>query len=1101
MKKIIVWTASIVSGVLFASEIYVGAKEKKIVTVPSGAEEVQSETVVVSSGASLVKEGEGALTMKTGALAQDFSATLEVKEGALKLEGSTVGERTFSGVSAILAKAALHLDASDADSLVCNGDKVTEWLDTRETGSATSVYLYSRAVANTMAASIPELNLSESNLLPVKGTVDGKSGVYFNGYKSGTWMNLTKSDGTQESLKLFNVFVVQAVVTDKGMGTMLGVNVGKSSSFTPGSPTGALSPLWQNPYADAAGVLTSSRTYVNGAQIDPYNKGLPSGLCVMDVEMLAAGALWENIFNDRGFTGLSSATIPDAAKPYFKTGASELRVGGEYVFEIVAFTAALSGAERTELAAYLRQKWMGSPECPGISVETAKGTSVSLCNSGSAPVAVSGDGTFSITAGSTAMQKAVAYALSSGETVTAAGGLAYESLQKQAVAMPVYSSSSADEGTAVVKGGGTLKVEGIASGIGKLFVEEGEIVLAAPRKSASPVEAIVAGGNGSFEAGKDTWTTKNLNNGGEFQGWHHVTESGRSGAVFVYNQAYPCGIYDNYPRTSPAGDVVLGIKQDASAWTSFTLSEKGRYKLVFIGSCRQSANGPGYSCDIAVGAGADSLVTVGTFTVPFHDGMYHPYEFILPELEAGDYQLWFKSRNTGLDKCALIDDVRIVMASEADLLQVPNGKFENCHADRLPERSSDGTFWFYASNGSKYHGREALQDWVLSQGDEVTTAIYRGTAPVTRNTVTDWGGVEKIGRFVELDGGDDGLVQLYISAGCTASVKFTPPAGTYRLAASAALRLMNGTASKDISLAASIAPNGSTAVDIGACSLKNVFRMKDCLLPKTFAVDGKTEITLTIWPKLNSGTQGHLVIDNVRLVPEVISDGEFESSPSLWNTDVGSQSVAGSVHSYDTNPGAFGTDRASGTYCGKLTRDGSIYQDMSVTHSGLYRLSLKARTRQAAGSTAIDRFGRNPIAVDLIDLDAEPASVRRIALFTPVYTSFTEFSWCVNIPKPGSWRLKFSGQSADDRTTFIDDVSFKLETPAADIPSLPEGLVVDVSEGATLRLDYSGTGNVGKVRLGGRSFSGVISASTHPEYISGDGVLYVKPEPFAIIIR
>jgi hypothetical protein len=490
------------------------------------------------------------------------------------------------------------------------------------------------------------------------------------------------------------------------------------------------------------------------------------------------------------------------------------------------------------------------------------------------------------------------------------------------------------------------------------------------------------------------------------------------------------------------------------------------------------------------------------FTVPFYDGKYHPYEFLLPELDAGEYQLWFKSRNSGLDRCALIDDVRIVLASEADLLQVPNGKFENCNADKLPARVSDGTFWFYAANNSTYYGREALQNWVLTQGDEVSTAIYRGTAPVSRNTVTDWGGIEKIGRFVELDGADDGLVQLYISAGCTASVTFTPPAGTYRLAASAALRLMNSSGSKDISLAASITPGGSSAVDIGACSLKNVFRMKDCILPKPFSVDGQTAITLTIWPKLNSGTQGHLVIDNVRLVPEFVADGDFESSPSCWRTLAGQQEgSSGSVHNYDNNPGAWGSDRASGSYCGKLTRDGSIYQDISIARSGLYRLSLKARTRQAAGSAAIDRFGRNPVAVDLIDLGVEAAAVKRIALFTPVYTTFTEFSWCMNIPKSGNWRLRFSGQSTDDRTTFIDDVSFKLETPSADTPSMPEGLVIDVSEGAKLRLDYPGTGRVGKVRLGGNSVSGAISAATHPEYISGDGTLYVKPEPFAVIIR
>ena len=78
MRKIILWTASIVSGVLCASEIYVGSGETKIITVSSDSEKVQSETMVVSSGARLVKDGEGMLTLKTEALAQDFPAALEV---------------------------------------------------------------------------------------------------------------------------------------------------------------------------------------------------------------------------------------------------------------------------------------------------------------------------------------------------------------------------------------------------------------------------------------------------------------------------------------------------------------------------------------------------------------------------------------------------------------------------------------------------------------------------------------------------------------------------------------------------------------------------------------------------------------------------------------------------------------------------------------------------------------------------------------------------------------------------------------------------------------------------------------------------------------
>ena len=452
----------------------------------------------------------------------------------------------------------------------------------------------------------------------------------------------------------------------------------------------------------------------------------------------------------------------------------------------------------------------------------------------------------------------------------------------------------------------------------------------------------------------------------------------------------------------------------------------------------------------------------------------------------------------------MIDDVRIVLATEADFLQVPNGKFENCHADKLSIRDPDGYFRFGIKDGTKgpeYYGREALQNWVLTQGDDVTDVVYRGAAPVSRNTVPGGSNLAAAGRFVELDGADEGLVQLYISAGCTASVTFTPPAGTYRLAASAALRLMDRFGSKDISLAASVTPDGSSAVDAGACSLKNVFRMKDCILPKPFSVDGQTAITLTIWPKLNSGTQGHLVIDNVRLVPELVSDGDFESSTSGWEVQSGSQGVAGAKHNYDHNTAAFGSDRASGSLFGKLQKDGSLYQDVNVVVPGLYRLSLLARTRQKVGDFGIDRFGRNPVAIDIINLDAQPMVTKRIDVFTPVYTSFTEFSWCVNIPKAGSWRLKFTGLSTEDRTTLIDDVSFRLESFISNAPKMPEDLEVSVSDGAKLRLDYVGTNCVGKIRLRGTSVSGIISFDAYPEYVLGDGLLYGHPKPFTITIR
>jgi hypothetical protein len=84
MKQLVVLSATFAVAQIFAAEIFVGAKEEK-------ALEVAADTVVVTTHGKLVKEGEGALTLETGALAQDWEASLGVKEGALKLK-ETVAE-------------------------------------------------------------------------------------------------------------------------------------------------------------------------------------------------------------------------------------------------------------------------------------------------------------------------------------------------------------------------------------------------------------------------------------------------------------------------------------------------------------------------------------------------------------------------------------------------------------------------------------------------------------------------------------------------------------------------------------------------------------------------------------------------------------------------------------------------------------------------------------------------------------------------------------------------------------------------------------------------------------------------------------------------
>ena len=60
---------------------------------------------------------------------------------------------------------------------------------------------------------------------------------------------------------------------------------------------------------------------------------------------------------------------------------------------------------------------------------------------------------------------------------------------------------------------------------------------------------------------------------------------------------------------------------------------------------------------------------------------------------------------------------------------------------------------------------------------------------------------------------------------------------------------------------------------------------------------------------------------------------------------------------------------------------------------------------------------------------------------------------------------------------------------------------MSVDEGARLVLDFQGCATVGKVRIGGGSYSGIIDAARFPGYISGLGSFKVIPKPTVIVIR
>jgi hypothetical protein len=139
---------------------------------------------------------------------------------------------------------------------------------------------------------------------------------------------------------------------------------------------------------------------------------------------------------------------------------------------------------------------------------------------------------------------------------------------------------------------------------------------------------------------------------------------------------------------------------------------------------------------------------------------------------------------------------------------------------------------------------------------------------------------------------------------------------------------------------------------------------------------------------------------------------------------------------------------------------------------------------------------------------ARDGYTNEIARFSPSVTNFTMYSWAFDVPHPGDdWVFGVEGLGATeaypgkDMNTLIDDISIVYEPISANVPDIPATLEIDVAQGAKLRLDYPGVCTVEKVRLGGMKRSGVISAETFPEYITGDGALYVLPKGTVLVVR
>ena len=360
-------------------------------------------------------------------------------------------------------------------------------------------------------------------------------------------------------------------------------------------------------------------------------------------------------------------------------------------------------------------------------------------------------------------------------------------------------------------------------------------------------------------------------------------------------------------------------------------------------------------------------------------------------------------------------------------------------------------------------------------------------------------------------------MQLFMSIGTSASVTFTPAAGTYRVRAKAGIRRYGSTSAEKVDFGGSVLIAGETT-SLGKITLNEDYRLLPRTLTVAFVADGATPVTLTLTCTKSYGmtaADGHLLVDDVELVPVVdnlVRSPGFESDAALkcwgaipeWNDNYAQRYVARGWHldSDGANNLPWIIDGVQNSYYLRIRGTGCATQEISFVEAGDYRLSLYARKRVYNGSAST--YEANPLRMWL----AKDGGTNEISRVIPLSTNFCHYSWSFVLPSAGKWTFGIQGMGGTvaypgERYSAVDEVSIVREKRVAASQYFPDDLTIDVAPGARLHLGFAGTNRISRLRLGshGANVSGIVTAERFPDCLSGTGCFEVPPRGTVLILR
>lgn len=1053
--------------------------------VTNQVDQTQADDLLLESGAGgVIKSGKGKYAFALDKSYAPGGVTVSVASGSVVAFSGKTDVATAIEPNVVVEKAALWLKGDK--NLQKTGSDVLAWYDCREAESSGSYgTVYSRMT-------------TESEVKPLSIITNGYSAVSFRGYGTGAWMRYRDASSAESKLEgLFHVFLVYSTQTSK-TGFPLG-----SISGTHNFHVGLTTDPWTYYCRKNTGfAVRSGQSRLDGISFDPYFTPIKTGAHLYEFEAGGAKVLFSTFFNDRGNSG---------------------RFGGCELMEVVAFTNRINAVDRIAVSRYLVRKYGLLDDTktafvadlqPGSTLEVASGNAqvmsptngVRISGVGNLEVrdsrlilssrnARSFDGTVRFSAQTSYIGGALPYDAKDGDVLTVTAG----SGNGENVVTP----SSGEPGTFVKEGPGDLRLSDVPEDIKGISVVGGTLTIGGAGVNETPVEraiAIIANPGFETNGGEPYYTcsTVDKEDTTTVPGWSvYIPKKetfSNNGMVWIYDNKRQISRPWFCPYDAPEGRYAIGFLYRGQFWTTVSVPVDGVYELSFKSCGRLNYSAAGLEISLDGTVFAHFCGSTGTGWVP--------NRYRTPFLTSGEHVLKLAT-TTEFDSAVSFDDFSMVRVADG-VWPVANGDFEHV------------TYAARKDNNAENNG--TLAGWTRTD-DGSSCAAY--LVPRDCATTTTF--------FEPMSHGGSHQIQLIGNGPLLTSDSFAigdMPSGCYYLRCDAAdagadyqwKKFVETTSWQSPVLTAKLSVNGKEmdmgTATVGSCVFRSIVFSKAAEIPS-----GAT-LTLTVSNSRADGQWSAVSFDNLEFVSaeeverdrEYIVNGDFETGNyDGWTRETRKDSEVSYLKNcacsvIDTRTETqhnFPYAKPSGedeNYALRMVQCPLVYQDVTFDDAGIYRLKFAANGRNNT------KYSGN--AVRFWVVKSGSAETNFIYETSAIYTSeFANYSTFFRIDQPGNYRFAFEGLNgldgrqvgarADDATCQIDRISVRKALPQ-EVGGLDSRLEITLGAQTKLHLDFDGTQKVSRVRAGGKTLHGTISAVTYPDLVSGIGA--IEPERRGLLI-